>query len=153
MDNEPLKYLKIVDRLPLGGVMLAHFMTAAGNAPDYILRRLDGGRDYQSWQFAPKLGTVELATREEVLAWPGYDRGAPIEHFVALLDRDGQILLRDDRSEREAGNLMQHVLSWIRPFQGALLTLHYWMNCPAAIGEAHRTGLIYQVGHDLETGL
>jgi hypothetical protein len=123
MDNEPLKYLKIVDRLPLGGLSLAHFMTAAGNAPDYILRRLDGGRDYQSWQFAPTLGTVELATREEVLAWPGHDRGAPIEHFVAVLDRDGHILLRDDRSEQAAAKLMMHALSWIRPFQRALLTL------------------------------
>jgi hypothetical protein len=153
MDNEPLKYLKIVDRLPLGGVMLAHFMTAAGNEPDYILRRRNGGWDKESWRFKPALGTVELATREEVLAWPGYDRGAPIEHFVALLDRDGHILLRDDRSEQEAAKLMMHVLSWIRPFQTALLTLHYWMNRPSAIEEAHRTGLIYQVGHDLETGL
>jgi hypothetical protein len=153
MEHESMKYLKIVNRLPLGGLILAHFMTAAAEAPDYILRRDGGARNVQEWEFAPTLGTVKLATREEVAAWPGRDRGEPIEHLVALLDQDGNILLQDYRSGQEAQNLMQHGLSWIRPFQRALLTLHYWMNCPSAIEEAHRTGLIYQVGHDLETGL
>jgi hypothetical protein len=138
MDKEPLKYLNIVDHLPLGSLSLAHFMTAAGNEPDYILRRRVGGRDPESSRFEPALGTVELATREKVPAWPGHERGAPIDHFVALLDRDGNILLRDDRSEQEAAKLMMHVLSWIRPFQSALLTLHKCTNRPLAIGT--RTG-------------
>ena len=151
LDSTYCSYLELMRRLPLGVLRLSHLVTNPTRTPDYLYRHDCRFRTFPQGEFETTLWMVTRAGSQEIAAWRGHGRHAPVDNRLVLSDLEGNILMQDYRSGDEAAGLMTQVLATIRPFRDALLTAVNWIGSDhEAIRDACRTGLIYELAGVLE---
>jgi hypothetical protein len=99
-------FLKLQRCQPVGGLVIAHYLTNPDERPDHVFRHECKFRTDTQGDFETRRWAVEKITPDQDAMLERRPGGPPQEHLVVLTDAVGNVLLQDYCSAERATLLM-----------------------------------------------